>query len=351
MPPRLLVISAGLYRLLLQIYPADFRQRFAAEMGQVFRCLCVSTYLQSGRVGVLRLWLPALWDGAGAALYQWRLRLFKGRTETMKLNLLVDWRDEVQPLSHLQAGLAVLPFLAFGLSSWLDKQGALHGYLIDLPAGLVLLLHPYLAFNWLVLTGLGAGILAGFPRWAYAYLGWALLFGWWWSDVSFLGRILEWKIWLPLAGVMLVPLLVRRSLAPLRALFAGLGREWTLIALGVYIFYGYFALLADENHHPYFLLFLILTALGVSAGAWGYFRLASPLRRLLALAGGLLVMIVLGVISDATWDYRAYYGLPDSAQYTSWIGVSLYLGLFLLTAGGGLFVHWRRLRRDAAKGN
>jgi hypothetical protein len=350
MPPRLLVISEHLYRALLQIYPLDFRQRFAVEMAQVFRCLCDATYRQAGRGGVMRLWLPAVWDGVGAAFYQWRLRLFKGRMERMNL-YLVDRGDGVRPLPVVQAGLAALPFLAFGISCMASKLGFFHSYLVGLPVWQILLLQPSLVFYWLILIGLGAGLLAGFPRWAYPYLGWALAFAWWWSDMGFYGHTMDWKIWLPVAGVMLVTLMLRRSLAPLRACFSGMWREWTLLMLGIYILYGEVAMIADENHHPYLLVFIALTALGISAGAWGYFRTASPLRRILALGAGLLVMMILGIISAATWDARAYYGLPPNSKNVSWVGVMVCASFFIFMAGVGLLVHWLRMRSSSLKEN
>lgn len=52
-------------------------------------------------------------------------------------------------------------------------------------------------------------------------------------------------------------------------------------------------------------------------GRLGYFRSESPLRRVLALVVGQLLTVILGVIANATWDYKAYYGLPESAQSTS----------------------------------
>jgi Flp pilus assembly protein TadB len=57
-------LSDRVYRGLLAAYPASFRQRYGPEMAQVFRTCCRSTYLVSGKAGLLRLWLPTLWDWA-----------------------------------------------------------------------------------------------------------------------------------------------------------------------------------------------------------------------------------------------------------------------------------------------
>ena len=53
MQPHWLTLSDWMYRILLQAYPASFRERFAAEMAQVFGCLCRDAYVQSGAGGVL----------------------------------------------------------------------------------------------------------------------------------------------------------------------------------------------------------------------------------------------------------------------------------------------------------
>jgi hypothetical protein len=345
----LLAISGWFYHALLQIYPADFRKRFAAEMTQVFRSLCDSAYRQSGARGVMRLWLPAFWDWAWAACYQWWLRLFKGRMVSMQ-SKPINPGNGIPPLSAAQAGLAALPFLAFGISSLVSQLQFFRTYPVGLPLWKTLLLNPFLAFNWLILIGLGAGILAGFPRWAYPFLGWAILFAAWWADVGFYGYFLGWKIWLPLLGMLLITLLIRRSLAPLRNIFRGMRRDWTLLSLGVYIFYWWIGLTADESQHP-FLPGIAITTLVISAGAWGYFRAAAPLRRVLALVVGLLLMVLSGLITQATWDSRTFVGMPSSAQIVSLVGVIFLICLVLLVLGTGLFALKRRTRNSRLKEN
>ena len=146
-----------------------------------------------------------------------------------------------------------------------------------MPYWQILLIHPYMMFNWLILIGLGAGLLAGFPRWAYSFLGWALLFGWWWSNGSFYGHVWDWRIWLPLVGVFLIALLIRRSWQPLRALFSGIWREWTLLCLVIYILYGFVFMLFDENHSPYLMYLYCRYHAGDQPGRLGIF--SAPPRR------------------------------------------------------------------------
>jgi hypothetical protein len=348
MRPLPLALSDWLYRALMQVYPGGFRKRFAAEMAQVFRTLCYDAYTESGVGGVMRLWLPAVRDWAWSAIYQWWMRLFTRKVGNMQTKL-IDRRDGILPLSSAQAGLAALPFLAFGISSIVSKLEFFHTYPASLPLWQILLIHPYLVFNWLILIGLGAGILVGFPRWAYSFLGWALLFGWWWSDMGFYGYHLDWKIWLPMLGVILAALLIRRSWLPLRALFSGLWGDWTLLALGAYILYGHVYMLSDENHNPHLFIFIATSSIACSLGAWGYFHSASPLRRVLSLVGGLFLAMIIDSINYATWDYRAYYGLPESSQNVSLVGQIFIVCLTLLMLGIGLLALWRYARNSKLK--
>jgi hypothetical protein len=348
MPSLLLAFSDRLYRALLQAFPAAFRERFAAEMAQVYRSLCREAYAQSGTGGVLRLWLPVLWDGVRAALHQWYSGLLKQRTWMMQAKT-IDREDNIQPLTITQAVVAVLPFLAFGLSNIWEKSGFNVTYPTDPPLWQILLTHPYLVFNWLVLIGLAIGLLAGFPRWAFSYLGWAILFGWWWSDMGFYGYHMGAEIWLPFLGVFLLTLLIRRSWQPLRNLFARLWGEWTLFSFGIYILYAHIFILYDENHHPNLLLFIAATALATCLGAWGYFRSASPLRRVLALVGGLVLAAVLSGISYATWDYRAYYGFPGGGSDDDLVMLIYITVLALIMGANGLLARWRLNRASRLK--
>lgn len=341
---RLLAASDWLYRQLLRSYPAAFRAHFASEIAQVFRTMCRETYNASGAGGLLWLWLPVLWDWAWAALYQWELYLFKRRTEMTRTNPM-NRGDGIPALSPAQAGLAVLPFLLFGLSSLVSKLDYFHTSPASLPLWQVLIIDPFLAFNWLILTGLGISLFVGFPRWGYSYLGWAIIFAWLGQGMGFYDYTLARLIWLPLLGVVLIALLARRSLQPLRNLLRGLWQDWTMLALALYIFYCSFYMLYDSNHNPYLLILITATTLAMSLGAWGYFRAYSPLRRVLALIGGLLLAITVSVIDSATWDFSAYHGLPEGAQKGNLVGIIFFVILALLMAGTGLLAYWRYQRR------
>jgi len=336
--------SDRMFRILLQAYPAAFRQQFANEMAQVFRALSRQTYHQAGVSGLLHLWFSTIWDLVPAVMYQWWVSLIHRRTVIMQTTPAVQ-PDRIQPLSAMQAGIAALPFLVFGIISLVSKLVIFQPGAARLTFWQAVILQPYLWFYGFILIGLAAGLVAGFPRWAYAYLGWALLFGWWWGNMRFYGYETGWKIWLPALGVFLVVLIIRRSFQPLRALFTGFRRDWTLPSLGLYVFYGFVELLYDENHHPYLLVFMALTTLAVTTGAWGYFRSAHPLHRIVFLIAGLLLAHALGVTSWATWDYRTFYGLPEGGQNDILVGAIYFAVLAVLMFGNGLLAH-SRLREN-----
>ena len=55
------------YRALLPLYPAEFRQRFGADMVDFFRDRRRAAFRMSGTLGVVRVWIDALADLIGVA--------------------------------------------------------------------------------------------------------------------------------------------------------------------------------------------------------------------------------------------------------------------------------------------
>ena len=243
------------------------------------------------------------------------------------MNEVIPTRSIVKPVPFYHALLGVLPFLGYGLVSLVFHYG---DFWRREPAWL----HYFLVFDGLLLLGLFAGTLAGFPHWAYSYLAWALIVAWWLSDIRIYGKVtLDSRMWLlPLAALALA-LLLRRSLQPLRALFTGLWDDWTLLSFGVYSFFSFGFLLYDENHNPNLWAFMIISTLAACAAAWFYFRLAAPMWRALVLVVGLLTLFAIDKVNNATWDFRAYYNLPEGDSSFNPLGLMmlvLLLGLLLL---------------------
>ena len=330
-------------RSLIRIYPPDFQCRFGNEIAQVYLTLSRQVLQENGEVGLIQLWFWAIWDSFRSALSQWEQQLTKKRLAIMNLDPLNTSDGAVSLTSH-QAALAVLPFMLFGISSIAIKLEFVR--ISPLPFWQAFLIYPELVINWLVLLGLAAGIIAGFPRWAFSYLGWALLFAWRWTNMSFYGHHLSGQIWLPLAAVVLVSLLIRHSLRPVRVIVNGLWRDLTLLAFGIYILYTSLYITADENLHPYLVLFIAGSTLAACLGTWGFFRSASPLRRVLALVGGLALVVLLNIWNSLTWDFSAYYGLPQGSVWENIMaGAVFLLVISALSLGLAWLTQWRNRRR------
>ena len=67
MPDRLL-FSERLYKMLLYLYPKEFRAAYSQQMCLTFRDACRAAYGQNGVGGLLALWLPTLLDLLKSAL-------------------------------------------------------------------------------------------------------------------------------------------------------------------------------------------------------------------------------------------------------------------------------------------
>ncbi|HEY3854353.1 MAG TPA: hypothetical protein VGO67_08185 [Verrucomicrobiae bacterium] len=62
--PRSVRVSVGIYERLLTTYPAAFRKEYGQSMKQLFRDQCRDAWNESGRVGMVFLWLRVLADWA-----------------------------------------------------------------------------------------------------------------------------------------------------------------------------------------------------------------------------------------------------------------------------------------------
>jgi hypothetical protein len=196
--------------------------------------------------------------------------------------------------------LAILPFLIYALITlWMDFTL----FPREMPAWR----QPFTIFTALVLIGFGAGVWAGFPRWTYSYLFWALIFAVWlhpggalpyysFQNYPWLSPLV---CALPIFVLVLALLLARRSFAQFGAPFVGLWQDWTLFALGFYCFLSWLELTVLDRNNSYLAVFILAASLAASAGAWFYFHTSTPIRRVLGLIAGLIVMTGLGATNAA----------------------------------------------------
>jgi hypothetical protein len=181
-------------------------------------------------------------------------------------------------------------------------------------------IYVYLTFYLFVLLGLLIGLVKAFPRWAYSYLGWSVVYAWWWTSMytrgfklfgyTFGDEAWGWRAWAPLFITLGIAILLTRSIRPLRELALGVWQDWTSLSLAMYSFVGFMMLMYDEVHSPYLIAFMTASTLLISASVWIFMRNANQFHRPGILLGGFFAGMLLDRLCAATWDFNAYYGLP-----------------------------------------
>lgn len=152
------------YSKLLRLYPRSFQDEFAEEMRVVFK----DSLNEASREGTPSFLIVCLKEFGGLPFHI--LSEFwheLGRKETIMVT-----NEKMEPAatqsvkaSHWEASLSALPFAIFGVVCMIGK--------IRVPwVGI----YVYLTFYIFVLLGLLIGLVKAFPRWAYSYLGWSLVY-------------------------------------------------------------------------------------------------------------------------------------------------------------------------------
>ena len=221
--------------------------------------------------------------------------------------------EYIFPSTRWQAFIGTLPFLAFGIVSMIGKMD------LSYPPRFT---YYHLAFYGLALIGFLIGWIREFPLWSFSYLGWSLVFAWWWTGISIHGTNWGYRVWLPFGIMVLLALLLTRSLRPIKKFLQDIWHDWTRLSLAMFALGSWMFLIFDENHPPYLLLFILATTVAASAGAWFFLRSASLLGRVLSIITSFIGVAVITGISYATWDWRAYYGLPPSDQVLNNLGLA-----------------------------
>ena len=314
----------GLYSCMLAWLPQGFREEFAEEMMQVFAARVREARSCGNRevfwtfIKELRA-LPALWLLA----YQRERRL--SSMKTYSSSAAPDDRSSWGAV--LAATLPLVGFVCLFAMAGVARRllGAIHLDVLFrlLWADALRIAAMPIVFYLLLLGGLLAAWLKDFPRWSYPYLGWLLVL-----LVPSLGSFglhppYLWRFWGPLLVTLLLAILLRPSLKPLRALWHGWQQDWTLsvfAVLGIVEFLNLF----DEIPGPRAAWQSVCTAVLV-VGAIAYMRISSRAGRVAALLGSMVVSVALGA------TVRAYYwhGLADSVVgWAAWFVVLMAPALF-----------------------
>lgn len=286
------------YAILLRLYPPAFHVEFGEEMQTVF----AQTLMVTGHGSRMTPFLRELRDLPGSLLRVYANNLLHGGNMSTQ-------NEYISPSTKWQAFLGMLPFLAFGIASMIGKVDHLYpfrGHDIEM------------VVYGLSLVGLLIGWIRGFPLWSYSYLGWSLVFAWFWAFQA----LNDWY-WL-LGITALIALLWTRSLEPIKKLLRDIWNDWTRLSLAMFAFVGFVGLIYDENHHPQLLWFMFAATMAISAGAWLFLRSSSIRGRVIPIVGSFISAVIISGICWNTWDWHAYNDIPkpDEAWYAT-LGISI----------------------------
>ena len=332
-----------LYTRFLRLYPDKFRSEFGEEMQSVFNE--AANEAAPDKKTLEMVFLREILDlPVNLIREHWR-ELVQRKDPVMNEGIEHTGDTETREIpfkkersSRWEALIGVLPFLGFGLISMYGETGSSS-----------LLVYLYLAFYLLVLFGLVIGGLKDFPRWAFSYIGWSLLFlgflctvrtkGLTVFGITFHGESIGWRIGvITLFDIAIgLPLLWKRSLHPLKELFTGIWHDWPRLSLAMYTFLAWLSLISyDENHHPYLLAFMLVSTLVTTVTVWSFLRSDTTMGQVFVLAAGIAVAQIFSSIAWATWDWQTYHGLPPS-EPDAWYVSALRTLLILATMSVWMF--------------
>jgi hypothetical protein len=313
-----------LYSHLLKLYPDRFLDEFGGEMGDVF-AQAMSGLDDSGtpsaprRGKMIRLFIRELWHFPLAYLdaRRYLLSLGSGEIPSDGASNAVGKVNETRlgrRASWGEALIGALPFLLFGLAYLLEGVVELSGYdrlAFELQVGSLnrptITLTLEMGVHFICALGLLFGVLKGFPRWSYAYLGMSLYFCWSYNNQFYFGVFHKWWAWLPSFAAIVLGLLLTRSLQPLARLLQGAWNDWTRLSFALYAFAVpmYTVFFFDDDWGAFQLYGLFFDTVLLAAGAVAFLRSRTIWSRVLSLLAVVLILVVKGTL--AGWFDGRYW--------------------------------------------
>ena len=314
-------LLARLYRLLLTLYPAEFRAKFGEEMQDVFITALTTGPDSNGERAWQLVWREMRdWPGA-----VWRAHLRSRKGESLHQNT-PTWRPLNTP--ELLAGLAlfILPLISpalkwiFGYQPVINRIGSIL-VLIILGLGLVIIV---------------LGIKNDFPRWSIPYLGTSIvtlvmlqavfpLWGLFYRDIQKLlhygdktlvarleySALLNGFFWLVPVVTLSLLILGLRTWPRTRKLSQLIRQDWTLFSFMLYSSAAFQLELVFEEF-IYVEPWKILCRICLALGAWVYFKNADQRKRILALLIGVTMNFWVAAVGKWTLlplqNWAAFYG-------------------------------------------
>ena len=344
-------LLTNLYSHLLKLYPDRFLDEFGREMVDLFG-QALSGLDDSGlppttrRVKMTGLFFREIWYFPLAYLDARRYHLsFGAEDEPLGVTSFGEQGTQQTWVGRRASWgvslVGALPLLLFGLTALLDGFAELGGH--SRPA--IILLdgthnQPYIPFTapmgvyLFCLLGLLIGLLKGFPRWSYAYLGISIFFSFYYFSGSFYG--VNYSAWARILffAVIILGLLLARSLKPLVRLLRGSWNDWTRLSFALYAFGPPFMMLLfiEEDWGLSHLYGLLFDTLLLTAGAVAFMLSRTILGRVLSLQAAVLILVVKGLLGG--WGPSR--DDPLRMLYFVFSIIIVYLGFLMLPALIGL---------------
>jgi hypothetical protein len=315
------------YAALLRLYPHRFRAEFGDEMQRVFADM-VNDAARRGRVSLMRVCARELWGLSTALLSEHWSSYREGQMNTIPGMHQAAARQDAPSSESWQAALATaVPFLVYGLALVMERivTPDMYGRTSLPPGPLLVRLVGYL----ILLIGLGAGWVKGFPRWAVGYLSVAFVTMLWWMDLAAphlrsLGIVISndwyerlgWRALIPFGVMTVTALAWTRSLRPLRQLVVGVWEDWTRVSLVLYGLFVGLMLVAgsDSFHHPWLNVSMLVSTCILALGASAYARVGGTWRGVAVL---LLALFAAGGIGGLITS-GGYSTVPSSSSLKQW---------------------------------
>jgi len=108
--PHWFSLSESVYRAMMALYPAEFRQDYAGLMAQAFRDVSRETYRREGLAGIALWWGAALFDLLISLIEQRRKESF-----VMSKSILPQWAGKLLMMGGICLGLSSISQLELGI--------------------------------------------------------------------------------------------------------------------------------------------------------------------------------------------------------------------------------------------
>jgi hypothetical protein len=336
-----------LYSHLLKLYADRFLDEFGGEMGDVFAQALSGldnsdTLSITRRLKMVRLFFREVWYFPLA--YQ-DARRYHASLDPENASLgIIGEQDTTETWVGMRSSwgevlIGALPFLLYGLAHLLEGATELGGY--DFPAFTLLdgsLNRPTITLTmetvvyFVSALGLFLGVVKGFPRWSYAYLGMSFYFGWSYNNQFYYGVFYKWWVWLPLFAAIILGLLLTRSLQPLARLLQGAWNDWTRLSFALYAFASPLVMVVffDDDWGVLQLYGLFFDTVLLAAGAVAFLRSRTSWGRVLSLQAVVLILVVKGM------RYPSFVENLLALRWSAFLFIIIYFGFLLLPAVIGL---------------